>query len=424
MVNVNYQTYGKGFNLRLRLYQDGVVRYLCVNKLLRGKLMKKQWNPKKQAFIKSAPFSEENNKALADFRKKYDDKAYDWNGDLRTFMLAVSGERVVENVQVSSEPTFHELIQSIVYELKRDNKHEDGTIKGTYEVYEKLDRKLVVFCDYLHTDYSKLKVKDFSPTLINAFFEYLKTKNAGKGFVYLSKTLHATLVKAEQRDLFDMQTLKHVRWAKKSSVSSQKNRSLTDAQCEEISKMSAKELPKSPHKILYRDFCVFLIETGMSVCDVISLKKSNIVVINDHKHFIFKRRKISERQTVPCTVPITEKMELIIKRWEPLSKDGYIFPIRNKERIKNSKTNNGDIKKFISRFNLWLKKLGELLGCSFPLHSYTFRHTAITHCLSNKVPSIYVSNMMGTSIENCEKIYYNNHGDVSSMNMILELGKL
>lgn len=71
MVSINYQTYGKGFNLRLRLYQDGVTKYVNVNKLLTGNILKRQWNQKKQCFTASAPYSEENNKVLQDFCHLY-----------------------------------------------------------------------------------------------------------------------------------------------------------------------------------------------------------------------------------------------------------------------------------------------------------------------------------------------------------------
>ena len=64
MITTNYQTYGtSGFNLRLRVYQDGETRYVTVNKLLQGQLSKRHWNQKKQLFILSAPFCEENNEA-------------------------------------------------------------------------------------------------------------------------------------------------------------------------------------------------------------------------------------------------------------------------------------------------------------------------------------------------------------------------
>lgn len=79
MVNINYQSYGTtGFNLRLRFYLDGETRFLAVNKLLKGKLHTKHWNQKKQQFISSAPFSEENNAILVELKQKYDRLAMDW----------------------------------------------------------------------------------------------------------------------------------------------------------------------------------------------------------------------------------------------------------------------------------------------------------------------------------------------------------
>lgn len=170
---------------------------------------------------------------------------------------------------------------------------------------------------------------------------------------------------------------------------------------------------------MYRDFCLFILYTGQSACDAIALRYSDIKKIGGISHFVFNRRKIAEKQAVPCSVPINTELDRIMLRWRRLAKDGYIFPIRNKEKLKTQTTNNGDIKHFIGNLNNWLKKVGKALGCSFSLHTYTFRHTAITHYISKGVPVIYVSNMMGTSIENCEKIYYNNQGDVASRNKVL-----
>lgn len=421
MVSVNYQTYGKGFNLRLRLYQEGVTRYVCVNKLLKGDILKKQWNQKKQTLLPSAPYSKENNEALCKFKKRYEDKAVDWKGDLASFMLEISNEeRALLGVEVSKGPTMHQLIQLIVEGLKR-NKHPDGTVKGTYEPYEKVERRIVEFCKYVKMDYEKLKVKDVTPAFINGMFDWIKNKRNNKGLRYVSAMLHAMLVKAEEREWFDMETVKHVKWAKKKLASEQKYRTLSDAQCNKLMSLTDEELPIGKNQILYRDFCVFILFTGQSPCDAISLKKTDIQVINGVRHFVFKRRKIAEKQAVPCCVPINPIMESIIKRWSLRAKDGYIFPIRDKKKIATQKTNNGDIKKFISSCNIWLKKLGVILGCDYPLHLYTFRHTAITNYISKKVPVIYVANMMGTSVGNCEKIYYNNRGDQTSMNMVLNV---
>lgn len=118
------------------------------------------------------------------------------------------------------------------------------------------------------------------------------------------------------------------------------------------------ELPSNPKKILYRDFCVFLLFTGQSPCDAISLKYSDIEVIGGVNHFVFRRRKIAEKQAVPCTVPINPILQKIMDKWKHIAKDGYIFPIRNKWKLATQTTNNGDIKHFVGRLNNWLKKLG------------------------------------------------------------------
>ena len=91
----------------------------------------------------------------------------------------------------------------------------------------------------------------------------------------------------------------------------------------------------------------------------------------------------------------------------------------DKKKIATQRVNNFDIKSFVKKCNVWLKKVGVLLGCDFPLHNYTFRHTAITHYISKGVPVIYVANLAGTSVENCESIYYNNHGDTTSRDKVL-----
>lgn len=42
MITVNYQAFGtKGFQLRLRLYQDGETRFVSVTKLLKGAILKR-----------------------------------------------------------------------------------------------------------------------------------------------------------------------------------------------------------------------------------------------------------------------------------------------------------------------------------------------------------------------------------------------
>lgn len=415
MITINYQTYGtSGFNLRLRIYQDGETRYVNVNKLLQGQLSKRHWNQKKQLFIPSAPFSKANNEALVQFKRKYDEKAMNWNGSVFNFI------RNFDSIAAGGRPLMADLLIEYIGEAKK-RKHADGTIKGSYEGYEKLRCRLKEFCEYKNIKWDRLLVEDFTSDFINSLFEWVDRKRDGKGKLYISCNLHAILVYAEKAGIFDMNTLKATRWAKKSRVSAHKYQTLTTDQCNMLMALKDEELPRNPKKELYRDFCVFLLFTGQSACDAITLQYSDIEVIDHVSHFVFKRRKIAEKQSVPCAVPINPVLQKIMDRWRNESKDGYVFPIRNKYKLATQITNNGDIKHFVCRLNNWLKKLGVVLGCDFPLHTYTFRHTAITNYLSKEVPVIYVANMMGTSVDNCERIYYNNRGDVTSRNKVLSL---
>lgn len=417
MITINYQTYGQGFNLRLRLYQNGETKYINVNKLLQGSLLKRHWNQKKQSFIPSAPFSKENNEILTRFKHKYDQKAIDWTGSLTGFMACVDGDDIAIR---SKKPTMPVLFQKIVEECKK-HKHDDGTVKGTYENYEKCDKRLREYCKLIHVDYASFLVEDCTSTFINKMFDWINENKNGKGLVYISKTLHAALVRADEWGWFRFDRLKGVTWAKKKLGSSQKYNTLTPAQCKRFAEMTPKELPQNPKKFLYRDFCIFLLYTGQSPCDAISLKYSDIQTIDGTDYFVFKRRKIDQKQTEPCLVPINDKMREIMNKWKTKARNGYIFPIRNEMKLRTQKTNDGDIKHFNGRLNNWLKRLGKILGCDFPLHTYTFRHTAITNYISNDVPAVYVANMMGTSVENCEKIYYNNKGDSVSRDKVLNI---
>lgn len=415
MININYQAYGtSGFNLRLRFYMDGETKFLAVNKLLKGNLQKKHWNQKKQQFIPSAPFSEENNAILVEYKQRYDKMALNWKGSLYGFLAAVQADKFGEDTK-----TMKAVIEFVIEEQKKKS-HADGSTKGSYEGYEKLNRRMQEFCDYAGIQYDKLLITDINSVFVNNVMDWIVKEKKGKGHVYISAMLHATLARADKEGWFDMQTVKNCRWKGKNKESVHKYHTLTKKQCRKFLSLTTDQLPKNPKSELYHDFCTFILYTGQSSCDAITLQYDDIKDIGGVEHFVFKRRKIAEKQAVPCAVPINQKMREIMDRWKKQSRDGYIFPIRNNEKLANQKTNNGDIKHFISRLNNWLKKIGKILECDFSLHTYTFRHTAITHYISKGVPTLYVANLMGTSVKNCENIYYNNQGDVISRDKVLK----
>lgn len=417
MLNINYQTFGNsGFQLRLRLYKDKETKYINVTKMLVGDIQKKHWNSRKQYFIPSCPFADKNNETLINFRRKIEEQASTWRGSLYGFVTSLKAEGKQNGILY----TLDDLLCYVI-EDKRKGKHEDGTPKGTYENYVKLQKRIMEFCEYSSIKYDKLAIADVTEGFVADFFKWVKNVKGGKGAMYISKTFHAVLVIADKKGVFDMGTVARCDWKKEKRVSSEKNKTLTDEQCKRLIEMPLNELPRNPKSNIYRDFCVFLMCTGQSPCDAITLKKSNIVMIDGVEHIVFKRRKIAHKQEVPCSLPVTDTMRRIINKWSVLGKNGYIFPIRNKEKMATQKTDNGDIKHFNGRLNNWLKKVGDILGCDFKLHTYTFRHTAITHYLGSGLPVSYVADIMGTSVENCEKIYYNSQSDKNSRNMMLKM---
>lgn len=420
MISLNYQLFGsKGFQLRLRFYEDKETRFITVTRLLKGDLKRKHWNQRKKCLYKSAPFFEENTKALDDFKAKYENELKDWKGTLAGFFIHCQGKKEDDEGSGSDTRKLDGVFRHFIDEMKKNNVNPDGTISGGFEPYEKTVKRFQEFCKENGWYYERLTLDDLTPEFINKFLYWVTNRGRGR-CLYVSNTLHAVLKKSAKYGWYTMMNEAELcNWTKKIGKSSKKYQTLTNDQCRRFVSMPVDELPKGPHTELYRDFCTFILYTCQSVCDAVSLQYKDIQCINGVDHFVFKRRKIANKQSIDCSVPINDVMRRIMKRWKPLSKDGYIFPIRNREKIKNSVTNNGDIKHFISRLNLWLKKVTPILGVSFPLHSYVFRHTGITHYISNGVPIIYVANLAGTSVPNCESIYYNNQGDTSSRDKVL-----
>lgn len=413
MITISYQQFGtKGFQLRLRFYQSGETKYINVTKLLKGNIQKKHWNPKKQMFIPSCPFSEENNAILVQFKMKYEQMAINWNGSIFGMIAAMEG-----NLEDSGEMTIHGYFDVLIKRLK-EKKHADGSTKGTFEEYQKCDRRLEEFCKFKNVHYFELKIKELSPAFINSVLDWVEKKRNGKGMRYISKTLHSFIAKAEKDGHLNLDDFAKCNWQSGQKASVQKYNTLTEEQIRQFAEMDL-SIFRSEKSELYRDFCMFILCTGQSPCDALTLRYSDIQKVGGVSHFIFKRRKIAHKQSVPCAVPISQEMDRIMLRWRDESRDGYIFPVRTKKKIEEQGTNNGDIKHFLCYLNYWLKLVGKELGCTFPLHAYTFRHTAITRYISKGVPVVYVSNMMGTSVENCEKIYYNNQGDSASRNKAL-----
>ena len=392
------------------------IRYICVNKLLHGDLKPKHWDKKARLFKPNAPFAAENNKTLVDMKMRYDKALLDYNGSLFSFSLNVKNDVKIGHAIDNEDMTLKRTLEWCV-ENAKESRHADGTMCGTFETYLKVIRWFERYFASKKVKYESMKMTDVDECFVNDFLNWVD-KGTGRA-QYVSCMLKSALNKADKQGWFDFRKVEKCKWRKRVRSSKKKYETLTEEQCKEFAQMPLKEFPPSPRKRLFRDFCLFILYTGQSACDAITLKYSDIRRINGVDHFVFKRRKIESKQSVDCTVPINPTMRKIMQFWKAHAKNGYVFPIRSNETLKLSAVANTDIKVFVKCCNVWLKGVGKTLGCDFDLHTYVFRHTAITRYISKGVPVVYVANLVGTSVENCQNIYYNNHGDTASRDKVL-----
>lgn len=421
MVTINYQTFGKkGFGLRLRIYLDGETKYIVVNKFLKGQLYLKHWNQKRQRFIPSAPYSEENNKALDMIAEKFLEAARTFAGTgINAFFRYAEGKPKGDEGGMKLS-----FLISHVIAMHKKKIREDGTMKDTFMAYEKLESKMKLYCQHIGRAYESIYLDEVDTGFINGAFDWIGSECKGKGYYNFSQFLHATLNVADSNGWYDIGKVEKCRWMRTKKLhTAHKYRTLDEEQFRRFSEFDSSVLPdawKWKNAQLYHDFCIFIFYSCQSPCDAICLQQRNVKVMDGQKYLVFLRRKIDDRQDVECFVPVNKVMDGIMGKYSSVSEDGYIFPIRNKKKLLTQKTNNGDIKKFISGANLWLAKVGEAMKLDFKLHLYTFRHSGITNYLRNGVSPAFVSDLAGTDMRNLSKVYYNNRGDSENKRKVLE----
>ena len=145
---------------------------------------------------------------------------------------------------------------------------------------------------------------------------------------------------------------------------------------EEIEKLIAYE-PKNKRIELTRDMFVFSCFTGFAFVDVQQLKKSHIQSFFDGNIWIIKRR---QKTDTASNVRLLEVAQNIIKKYEGMAKDDYLFP-----RICNA-TCNTHLKTIMADCEIEKHK---------PISFHWARHTFGTLFLTEGIPLESVSKMMG-----------------------------
>ena len=209
--------------MRLRFYLDGQTKFINVTKMLKGNLIKRNWNIKKKCFYASAPNADENNRTLEDFKRPYDERARTWTGTLDGFMLSFD-ETTEEKHE--EKKTLRWVFQYFIDEMKRNGKNDDGTIAGGYEPYEKTIKRMEEYCQDAHINLDALTLEDMTPQFINKFLEWIANRGRGK-CLYVSVSLHALLSKCDKIGWFDINNVERCDWFKKTGKSTKKYQTLT-----------------------------------------------------------------------------------------------------------------------------------------------------------------------------------------------------
>ena len=155
---------------------------------------------------------------------------------------------------------------------------------------------------------------------------------------------------------------------------------------EEIEKLIAYE-PKNKRIELTRDMFVFSCFTGFAFVDVQQLKKTHIQTFFDRHMWIIKRR---QKTNTASNVRLLEVAQNIIKKYEGLTKDDYLFP-----RICNA-TCNTHLKTIMADCGSVKHK---------PISFHWARHTFGTLFVTEGIPLESVSKMMGHKDLRTTQIY-------------------
>lgn len=153
---------------------------------------------------------------------------------------------------------------------------------------------------------------------------------------------------------------------------------------------------------LYYDFCLFMFYTFLAPCDVIKLDCRNVSKRNT---LVLRRRKTCKLVEIPIHPAVSE----IIAKYRSKGDSTYIFPIMSRSSSREYKTRDYLCTRFRENLNKWLKVLGEELQLDFSLHSYVFRHTAISTAINGGLPLSYAAVLAGVKAETIQRYYY--HGN-------------
>lgn len=160
-----------------------------------------------------------------------------------------------------------------------------------------------------------------------------------------------------------------------------------------IKKIKALDLSADSRLQYARDmFILSFMLRGMSFIDMAYLKKTDL----RNGHIIYRRRKTGQQLSIAWT----DDMQEIVDRYAQ-NQSAYLLPI-----IKSDSSNaRYAYKNAGEKINLYLKKVGELVGLDIPLSMYVARHSWASIAKSNGIPISIISEGLGHDNESTTRIY-------------------
>lgn len=344
-----------------------------------GLYINKDFWDKKKAKVKSKhPKASHLNKQI----RELEEQIYKIWEDLKYQGELISVQRVKELLRNKSKIKMG-LIQLIDFQIdyikqRLDKQYSLSTLKQFGTLKNKIEKFLSI--KYACND---LDIEKLNYEFITRFEAYLtsvdkNSMNTTSKYVTRLRTVINVAIKN--------QWLKVDPFAKYKGKNAPSNRQFLTS--EELARIEKLDLTESLKLEMVRDTFMFMSYTGLSYCDMESLKKDNIVIgINGMEFLTIERGKTKQR----CTIPLFEKSKHLITKYQAhpicLNKN-RLFPV-----ISNQKT------------NFYLKEIGEKAGVSKPLTCHIARHSFATISLENQVPMETLSKVLGHSSIRTTQIY-------------------
>lgn len=331
-----------------------------------------EWDSKQGRFNKKHPRQTKANRLLG----RIEDRALEVIAELEIDQEFYTLSDFEEKFRVQANPEASDLFlfwDELIAEMR-----EAGRMANA-DIYHHTKNSV-----YKFTGKNSLNFKKVSPTFLDKYEVYLRSKGGSDGGIGVKmRAIRAIFNVAIRRGLIDekLYPFKHYK------ISKLKGRAIKKAlNLEEVHHLQNLDLSSTPHLVNSRNYFIFSFYTrGMNFADMMRLRWEDIS--GDRIHYT--RAKTGGNFTIKIMAPTRKILDFYSQNNSP-----YVFPIILRENLTPTQLNDRK-RKTLKKFNKDLKELAILAGINKPLTSYVARHS-FANCLKQKgVGTDIISESMG-----------------------------